>query len=235
MHEVSQHPTAHSARRTLGLGEALTLLAQQGLPCVPWVELPSAQPITEENLSALKFPVAVKFDSPHIAHKTAAGGVVLGCTCAAEVESARMTVRQRALAYNPQAEGGTLCVQQMAVGVAECLVGLHRDPVVGAVVVVGTGGVMVELFDDVAIRVLPMGRSDVADMLSQLRGIRLLEGFRGRPRGDREGLERLIRAAAALFLKDPAIVSVDLNPVIVGADGVWIVDAMIERNATETS
>ena len=218
----------NKTQRTLGLCEAMDFLNIKGLPCAPWVELPTHQPVTIEKITNLLFPVAVKFDSPTISHKSDAGIIVLGCTTVNDVEQARKIVIDRALAYQPGVKG-KLCVQQMANGVAEFLIGFHRDPVVGPVVVVGTGGVMVELFNDISIRVLPINTDDISEMLSELKCIKLIEGFRGRPLGDRQSLENLIKAMSIIFIHNPDIISIDLNPVIIDKDSIWIVDAMIEK------
>jgi hypothetical protein len=212
----------------LSMADAFTLLEENGLPCAPFADLPVDRPVEPSGLFGLAFPVAVKFDSPLVPHKTEAGLVILGCADVAAVEEARRLIVDRVGQHYPDLTGGRLLVQQMARGTAECIIGLNRDPVVGPVVVFGTGGVTVELFADVAMRVLPLAAWDFDEMLAELRGGALLTGFRGRPAGDMAALKALLHGIADLFGARPEIRSIDLNPVIVNAAGVQVVDALVE-------
>ena len=109
----------------------------------------------------------------------------------------------------------------------ELIVGLRRDPSFGPAVVVGLGGVLTELLDDVAIRLAPLDRETALGMLAELRGARILDGVRGSQPVDRGAVVDLIVALARLGDARPDIVEVDLNPVIASAKGAVAVDALV--------
>jgi acyl-CoA synthetase (NDP forming) len=109
----------------------------------------------------------------------------------------------------------------------ELIVGLQRDASFGAAIVVGLGGVLAEVLDDVAIRLAPVRQRDALEMLDEIRGSRILDGVRGQPAVDREAVAALIVALSRLGQLRPDIVEVDLNPVIASAGGAIAVDALV--------
>jgi succinyl-CoA synthetase beta subunit len=172
-------------------------------------------------------PVAVKASSPQVPHKSEHGLVALHCNDPEAVASA-FTAQTRTL----QAMGATcegVVVARMSRGQRECMIGAHWDPVFGAVLVVGDGGKYVEVLRDTAVLLAPCQQADVARALATLRIAPLLHGVRGEPAVDIAALCRLAVQVGALVHKaGGAIRSVDLNPVMVNADGVVVVDALIE-------
>jgi acyl-CoA synthetase (NDP forming) len=124
-------------------------------------------------------------------------------------------------------EARGLLVEPMAEAGIELIVGARRDASFGPCVMVGLGGVLAEVLDDVAIRLAPITRDVAIDMLGSLRGARLLEGVRGRPPVDREALADLIVGVAAFAADRPDLLEIDLNPVIATTDAAVAVDALV--------
>jgi acyl-CoA synthetase (NDP forming) len=179
-------------------------------------------------------PVALKIESADIAHKTESGAIRLGVTGEAAVRTAFDEVMAAAKAYRPDAKLDGVLVQEMVGRGVEVMVGLTYDPVFGPVLVVGAGGVYVEVFRDIAYRIPPIGVDEAHDMLRELKSYKLLEGARGAARADIPALcelvSRLSHAAVALGGR---IRELDLNPVIVLERGVRVVDALIVPGGAE--
>ena len=167
---------------------------------------------------ALAYPVALKILSAEVAHKSAVGGVVLGIGSREEFES-----RAKSLAKT----GAPLLVQRMEAGLAEAIVGYRDDPVVGPLVMVGAGGILAELYNDVALQLAPVDEADALEMIAQVKGFAVLRGYRGLPQGDVQALARSVVAMSRLALLAGRPVSeAEANPLIVEAQGVVAVDAL---------
>ncbi|MDE3074258.1 MAG: acetate--CoA ligase family protein [Chloroflexota bacterium] len=178
------------------------------------------------------YPVALKVVSPTLLHKTEAGAVALDLRDGAAVATGYERVLARARTHQPQGQVEGVLVQQMVAdpnGV-EVLVGVSRDPALGPIVAFGLGGIQVDLLHDVALRHAPFGREEAASMVRQIRGARLLDGFRGRPRADVAALVDLLVAVSRLAADlGDVVAEVDLNPVIVLPEGLGVraVDRLI--------
>lgn len=172
--------------------------------------------------------VALKIESPDITHKTEVGGVLLGLDDEAAVRAAFDTLLARARQHRPQARLDGVLVQAMAGGHVELVVGVQRDAAFGPVVMVGFGGVLVEVLKDVAFRRAPFDDDEALAMLAELRMAPLLDGVRGQPAVDRQAIARLLarlsRWAAAM---QPRLAELDLNPVRVGPEGPLAVDCVM--------
>jgi acyl-CoA synthetase (NDP forming) len=174
----------------------------------------------------LTFPVVAKVLSGDITHKSDVGGVVLGLR---DADALAEAVR-RLLAEIPIRAGGAridgVLVQEQAKGVGEAIVGFRRDPLVGPVVVVGVGGILAEVYGDVAVRPAPVDLSAAKAMIAEVKGFTPLRGFRGLPLGDLDALARLVSAFSMLALVDKAkIAEAEINPVIVGRAGTGVIAA----------
>ena len=168
-------------------------------------------------------PVALKIISPDILHKTEAGGVALDLRGGAAVEAAADALVAAARAAAPGARIDGLLVQEMVSGV-EAIVGAHSDPLYGPLLLVGAGGVLVELVKDAALRLLPVTGADVSAMVDGLRLTSLLAGFRGRPPADRAALETAALALSQFYLDHRArIDDIEINPLIVRPNGLGAV------------
>ncbi len=177
----------------------------------------------------LGFPVVAKLNGDAIAHKTERGLVRLGLADAAAVEAA---AGELLAAAGPDDGAVQVLVAPMLRGNRELIAGLARDPQFGITVVVGLGGILAEAIADVAIRTVPITRTDAHEMVDDLATQALLGSFRGEPPVDREALVDTLVALSDAAVADPSIVSADLNPLIV-VDGVPIaVDALVEVDET---
>lgn len=176
------------------------------------------------------FPVAMKIESPGIAHKTEAGGVRLGVADTEGARQAFAAIMASAAAYDPEAELAGVLVQEMAGSGIEALVGLVRHEPFGLGVAVGAGGMLVELLRDAAFDLLPLDQAVVEALVSRTRLSKMLDGFRGAGKADRAALVETVLALARFAARYGHLVdAVDLNPVVVLSDGrgVKIVDALI--------
>ena len=127
------------------------------------------------------YPVAVKVNSVDILHKTEAGGIRLGLAGGDAVRAAFAEVTANAGAYDGNARIDGVVVQEMVAGGVETIVGVSYDEQLGPFLLFGTGGVMVEVYNDVALRACPITREDALEMIDEVKGARLLRGFRGAP------------------------------------------------------
>jgi acetyltransferase len=212
--------------------EAKAILAAYGLR-VTREHLASSAAEAIERAREIGGAVALKIDSPDIAHKTEAGAIRLNVSGDDAVRSAFDDVLAAARGYAPEAELNGVLVQEMAPNGVELIVGAVRDPIFGPVAMVGLGGIYVEVLKDVAYRAAPVSAAQAGDMLRELRSAKLLEGVRGMPPRDAEALVDLI-VRLSWFAHDfgDDVAEIDLNPVIVlerGA-GARVVDALLVRN-----
>ena len=166
------------------------------------------------------FPVVLKIRSPDILHKTEAGGVALDLRSADAVRDAatRMLARAREVVPGARLEG--FDVQQMVVGGVEAIVGARDDALYGPMLLVGSGGVLVELLADASLAMLPLQDGQIAGMIDRLKLARLLAGYRGRPAADRAALEASALALGRFFLDHrEKIADIEINPLVVGDQG----------------
>ena len=210
--------------------ESLAVLAAAGIPVTPTLAVGDAAAAVTAA-SSLGGPVALKLDAVGLAHKTDSGGVRLGLRGEAAVREAA----QELLAIGQGIGGGVtvrgLLVEPMADPGVELLAGLQRDPQFGPVIVVGLGGVLTEVLDDVVLRLAPLSMEEALAMLNELHSSRLLDGVRGRPPVDRPSVAAILVALARLAAEHPEIVAIDINPLIAGPAGTIAVDALVVERA----
>jgi acyl-CoA synthetase (NDP forming) len=198
---------------------------------------PKASLATSANEAVAAFeamgaqPVALKVQSPDLAHKTDVGGVRLNLRDAASVAAAFAEILDATRAARPLAAIEGVLVQHMAPDGIEAFVGARHEPLLGAMVVVGLGGLDVETLGDIAMRLAPVSLAEAHAVLGELRGSDMLRSTRGRPSADVEALAQAVvsmsEMAAAL---PPSVASVEINPLLVlpAGDGVLMLDAAIE-------
>ncbi|HTW68849.1 MAG TPA: acetate--CoA ligase family protein [Acetobacteraceae bacterium] len=180
--------------------------------------------------AALGFPVALKIQSPDLPHKTEAGGVRLNLADAASVRAAYDAMMRDVLAFKPEARIDGVAVQKMAPKGHELVIGMVNDPTFGPVMMVGYGGVTVELFGDVAHSPAPVDVAEAERMIRSLRSAPLLTGFRGSQPIDLAPAASLIaRLSDAALAYADRIAEMEFNPVILHADGsgLTIADALV--------
>ncbi len=182
-----------------------------------------------QRAEQLGYPVVLKVYSPDITHKTEVNGVMLNLATAADVSAAYDRIVQNVRERRPQARIEGVTVQPMAAipGGVELIVGVKRDPVFGAVLLVGAGGVTAELFQDCALELPPLSERLARRMLESLRSWPLLQGYRGRPRVNIERLIEVLMRVSYLAADYPEIQELDINPLLVGKDDLVAVDARV--------
>lgn len=207
--------------------EALAFLEGQGVPVVP-VRLACGAAEAADIAQALGGPVAMKISSPAIAHKTEVGGVALRLEGAEAVSGAYREMMRRVARQRPDAEVEGVLIAPMRSDGVELFVGVLRDPQWGATITVGLGGIWVELLKDTSIRLLPVDRDDVLEMLDELRGVRILDGFRGSPAVNRVALaDAIVAIGAAALALGPELETLEVNPLFARGDIVEALDALV--------
>jgi acyl-CoA synthetase (NDP forming) len=225
--EVPQSaPVPVSGARPVTEREVLDHLAAHGMAVIPG---PVAKSASEAAALARDFgsEVVLKIASPDIQHKTEVGGVALRLSGDAAVRAAYETMLEKVRAARPDARIDGVIVSPMRGTGPELFVGTMTDPHWGPAIAVGLGGVFVEVLKDTSIRLLPVTEQDALDMLGELRGQAVLDGFRGAPPVDRAAMARSIVAIgnAALAL-GPRLVSLEVNPVLATGDRVEALDGL---------
>jgi acetate---CoA ligase (ADP-forming) len=201
-------------------------LARYGI-AVPKMKSVASAAEAAAAAEAIGFPVALKLRSPDVLHKTEAGAVALGLASRAAVEAAADTMLASARAAQPGLRIEGFLVQEMVAGV-EAIVGARSDPLYGPLLLVGAGGVLVELTKDAALRLLPVTEPDVTAMVDGLKLKTLLAGHRGRPAADRAALEAAALALGRFFLDHRARMDdIEINPLMVRESGAVAVDVRV--------
>lgn len=227
---------ARAEGRDLFEYEAKQLLRDHG------VEVPEERVVRNEAelaaaASALgETPLAMKVVSKDILHKSDAGGVKLNVVGEAAMRDAREAILDACRAYDANAEIEGVLVTPMAKKGVEVIVGVIRDPIFGPVLMFGLGGIFVEILEDVAFRAIPLSRHDARSMVEQIKAKRILEGVRGESAVDKEALVDLLLKVSSIVAAYPDLKELDLNPVIVNADGYAVVDArvIVDRDTAAT-
>jgi acetyltransferase len=206
--------------------EALSLVAAKGLDCAAFALADSP-----DNASAIAqeqgFPVALKVSSPDIVHKSDAGGVQLNLDTPEAVQRAYGELLAKVKDVFPRAKIDGVLVNKMAPAGQEVIIGMNRDPQFGPIILFGLGGVLVEIFRDVALRHPPLSREDALEMIQQIKGYPVLAGYRGQPPVDMNALADCLLAVAELAEENPHIVEIDLNPVFAYPQSALVADARI--------
>ena len=208
------------AAGTTQLGE---LDGTELLKCYGFNVLPTR--LAKDEVEAAKiakemtYPVVMKIVSPQILHKSDAGGVVVGLKDSEAAKTAFNEIVDRASKYDPDAIIEGVLVQKLALPGTETILGMNRYPVFGPLLMFGLGGIYVELFEDVVFRLAPLGRNEARRMMHEIRGFKLFEGFRGRPRADLQMIEKSLVCLSNMVLNHPEISELDINPLMIHEEG----------------
>lgn len=222
---------ARAAGRTLlNEVEAKHLLAEAGIP-VTEAHLARTREEAERLAEAIGYPIVLKIVSDDIPHKSDVGGVQLNLADRAAVGAAFDRIVDSVRARRPEARVEGVSVQRQAPPGVEVIVGLTTDPQFGPVVMFGLGGVLVEVLHDVAFRVVPLTARDAREMIREVKGFALLQGYRGAPPADLAALESLLLKVSGLAQRHPEIAELDLNPVFAYPNGAVAVDARVVLTA----
>ncbi len=195
-------------------------------------------PIVEAKLARTKaeavslskkmgFPVVLKIVSPDVVHKSDSGGVRLSLANAIQVGKAYSEILSAIKKHYPKAKIEGISVQKMAHPGVEVVIGMTKDEQFGPVLMFGLGGILVEVLKDVSFRIVPLVKRDASQMIKEIKGYPLLEGYRGQEPADIPFLEALILKVSDFIDKNPEIKELDLNPVFAYKDGAVAVDARV--------
>jgi acyl-CoA synthetase (NDP forming) len=214
----------HALRRGGGwttADEASALLEAAGIPYAASRVAMTAQ-AARSAAAALGYPVALKALGPTLLHKTERRAVCLNL-----IDDAAVRTAYDDFAARFGAEMVSVLVQRMIAPGVEMIVGALQDPLFGPLIACGTGGVLVDLLADTAFRLHPLTASDAGEMVDELKGVRLLRGYRGAPPADEAAFREIVLRVSALVTAAPEIQELDLNPVIVTASGACVADARV--------
>lgn len=215
--------------------ESAKYLAENGICTVKSVVLTQGTAEELEKAAAeLGFPAVMKILSDDILHKTDAGCVVLGINSVQEMQSAYRRILENARKYKPDARIQGVVAEQMIPAGLEALVGVSTDPQFGRVLMVGLGGIMVELLKAVSLRVIPVTRYDAEEMLDETPLAEACRGLRGTVYNRVEIIDILMKVSA-MAENDPALREIDINPLMLYGDGrpATAVDAVVIRETDD--
>ncbi len=215
-----------AAAGALGEHASKALLKVYGIP-VTAEKLLAPEAVAALTAPPLPFPLAIKIESADIPHKTEAGVIRLNITSLNALKQAAREVLAAAKKYKADARIAGVLVQQMAAG-EEVILGAVNDPHFGPVIAVGLGGVFTEIMHDVTHRYAPFDAETAKTMIHEIKGVKLLQGYRGRPPCDMDALADAI-SRLSLLITDHVdrIAEIDINPLFVNADGVVAADALV--------
>jgi acyl-CoA synthetase (NDP forming) len=206
--------------------EAKEIAKEAGIPVV---EARLARTKTEAISLSKKtgFPVALKIVSPDVIHKSDSGGVELGLINATKVGEAYDKIISAIKKHYPKAKIQGVSVQKMARPGVEVIIGMTKDAQFGPVLMFGLGGILVEVLKDVAFRIVPLTKRDAHEMIKEIKGYPVLEGYRGHESADISFLEDLLLKVSDFVDKNPDIKEIDLNPIFAYKNKAVAVDARI--------
>ncbi|MDR3645398.1 MAG: acetate--CoA ligase family protein, partial [Clostridia bacterium] len=224
-------PQSHGGLRSaLSEHKSKLLLQEYGIP-TPQEAIVQSADEAAEAAGRIGFPVVMKIESDDILHKSDIGGVMLNIRDAAAARDAFIMLLKNAAEKQPDARINGILVQKMLPDGLEFIVGVSRDPLLGPMVLCGLGGILVELYRDVALYPAPLSKAEALGMIGSLKASRLLGGYRGRPVLDIDALANAIVDVGRLAAEQP-VAEVDINPLFVyekghgvaAADGLVVIE-----------
>lgn len=216
--------TFAKGQRTLGEHRSKAVLREYGIPVVREVLL-DPQSVDGLTQSPVPFPLVAKLESPDLPHKTEAGAVRIGIRSLDELKRGIGEMREAALRYRPDARIDGVLLQELVAG-TEIIAGAVNDPFFGPTVLFGLGGVFSEVLRDVTYRFAPFSPDTAREMIEEIKGTRILRGYRGQPEGDLEALADTLSRLSCLIADHGAEISeIDINPLFVRSKGQGVVAA----------
>ena len=214
-------------RSNLSLYESLRLVESYGIPVAEYGLARTADEAVE-LAERIGYPVVLKVSSPDVSHKTEIGGVIVGLKSRSDVRDSFRKISDSLSKHSPQAKLEGVVVQKMIEGGYEVIVGGLVDPQFGPVVVVGLGGIFVEVYKDVAFELAPVSPEEALKALGTLKAIKILKGYRGKPPADLESLAEVVSKASNLLWEYKDFIGeMDLNPTFALPRGAVVADARI--------
>lgn len=219
--------TAKSARLTnLPQDDALKILGIYGLPVIK-TESASSKEDAVASAKRIGYPVAMKIVSPDVIHKIDIGGVKLDLNSDEDTSKAYDEIQRNVKSNLPNARIEGVIVQEYLTGGAETIVGIHRDPKFGPLLMFGLGGIYVEAYRDVSFRLAPIRELSATNMIGEIRGNKILQGFRGQPPSDTGAIVECIQRLSQLSMELPDVIELDVNPLVALEHGCRALDARI--------
>ena len=206
--------------------ESKELLKDAGIPIVE-AKLATTKAEAVALSQKIGLPVALKIVSPDVIHKSDSGGVKLGLASAAQVGKAYGDIVTAIKKHHPKAKVEGISVQKMARPGVEVIIGMTKDAQFGPVLMFGLGGILVEVLKDVSFRIVPLAKRDAHEMIKEIKGYPLLEGYRGQEPADVPFLEDLMLKVSDFVDKNPEIKELDLNPIFAYKNKAVAVDARV--------
>jgi len=225
MHQIIDKAKSEG-RTLLAEVESKELLKQAGIT-VNETRLATSNEEAISMSKQLGFPVVLKIASVDIVHKSDAGGVKLGLKTSGQVGRAYDEIMEAIRLNYPQAEIQGVSVQSMARPGMEVIIGVSRDADFGPVAMFGLGGIWTEIMKDVSFRIVPLNRRDAGEMIREIKGYPLLEGYRGQEPADLSSLEEMLLRVSDFAERNPDVEELDLNPVFAYSKGAVAVDARV--------
>jgi acetyltransferase len=222
-------------KKFLGEKEGKEIFSMLGIPVAEQIVCAD-----ESELSAaarrIGYPLVMKIESPDIAHKTEAGGVVVGLNGEQEVQKARESMLKTVRERKPDARIEGVTLQKMAPDGVDLIVGMHKDPQFGPVLLYGLGGVYVEVFKDSALGLVPVGREKALEMVRESKSYALLREVRGRAALDEKlPVDILLRVSAFAERFAGLLSAIDLNPIRLSSSGIRVLDALVVFSGEQCS
>ena len=211
--------------------EAKQILGEAGINCTD-TRLATTKDEAVALSEKMGYPVVLKISSVDITHKSDAGGVKVNLPDKAAVEKAYADIMASCTDKHPDADIEGVAVQGMAKPGTEVIIGMTKDPSFGPVLMFGLGGIFVEVLKDVSFRIVPLEKKDAAQMIDEIKGKKLLEGYRGEDPADILYLEEMLLKLSTLVDKTDSIAEIDMNPVFAYKQGAVVVDARIILEAS---
>ena len=206
--------------------DAKALFALYDLP-VTQIQVAPTEDEAVEAANRIGYPIVLKIVSPQILHKSDAGGVIVGVEDDQGIRDGFKKIVKNAKAYNADAEITGILVQEMAPNGTEIIVGSTTDPTFGPTLMFGLGGIFVEILKDVSFRVAPITERDAAEMIEEIKAVKILDGARGMPPCHKPTLAEILHKTSKMLMENPEIKELDMNPILAYPDSAMIVDARI--------
>ena len=206
--------------------ESKKILKEAGISVVE-TKLAKTQKEAVSLSQKMGFPIALKIASPEVIHKSDSGGVKLSLNNVSEVKKAYDEILKKVKKQYPDAVIHGVSVQKMVRPGTEVIVGVSKDPQFGPVIMFGLGGIFVELLKDVTFRVIPVEQRDAREMIKEVKGYPLLQGYRGKESANISALVEVILKISKLIEENPHIKELELNPIFVYREKAVGVDARI--------
>ena len=206
--------------------ESKKVLKQVGIP-VTETKLAKTQKEAVLLSQKVGFPVVLKIVSPDVIHKSDSGGVKLGLNNVGQVKTAYNQIIKSINQQYPTAVIHGVSVQKMVPLGTEVIVGISKDPQFGPVIMFGLGGIFVEVLKDVSFRIVPVSQRDAQEMIQEIKGYPLLQGYRGKEPANIPALVEMILKISKLVEENPKVKELELNPIFAYAESAVAVDARI--------